>query len=310
MDPNESNAPSPAPSPPAPTEADLEAAFASGFADEPGSNAPAPAPAPEPAPGPASAAPTPGPSPAPAADVDPWADLPEAARKELARIPVLEHESKSNRGRVKGLTDELLRLRQAGAPASAPATAPGPPAQIESLERVRGEMPEVAQAIEDAVRIKLAGAAPAAPAPGPAAPAPSPSPAAAPSPAPAPGSAQMSEDESILAEEYPGWETKLMSTDFQLWLGRQAEDYRSRVMSTDKAGVLMGAFNRFDKTGKVTAPPPGPPAPAPNSGDGLAERRAARASAAVQPRGAAVRSPTQPHQQTDEEAFESGFKGS
>lgn len=269
------------------------AAFEAGFNDEP-THMPTPRQASEgetPAPSPAPAAP----APAPAVN-DPYADLPEDVRAQLARIPALEHENRSNAARVGALNSKLKQLRESGAPASAPTPSPSPPAQIESLERVRGELPEVARAIEDVIRARVTAAAPAA-----AAPAPEP-----PSPAPAPGADPVPDDEELaLREAYPDWSDRLAGktptgVNFQLWLGRQPEDYRTRIMSTDKAAVVMAAFGKFDKE-VATAPPPDP-------GSELAARRAARARDAATPRGVGARAPAAQHQQTDDEAFEAGFK--
>lgn len=288
-----------------PTEAELEAMFNSGFQDDPQVASPAPAPATAaPAPGPAPAAPAPkadatpaAPAPAPSSESnDPYADLPQDVREKLARIPALEHDVASNRARVAALNRKLEQARSSGAPASAPVSTPAPaPEPIPSVERVRGELPEVAQAIEDAIRARVgAAAAPAA-----AAPAPEPAPSAPPLKDGGDDDA-VTDDERWLNENRPGWGTKFVSTDFQLWLSRQPDDYRARVMSTNKAADLVDAFSKFDAATPAPAPAP--------AGDGLAERRSARARASVTPSGA-PRGPARSKVLTDEDAFAAGYRG-
>ena len=299
----------PVSNPPAePPEAELEEFFRAGYNDEPTLSQPTPrAPAGDaPAPGPAPAAPapasktdaTPPAEPAPPSndDHDPYASLPEDVRKQLARIPSLEHDVASNRSRVAALNRKLEQARSSGAPASASPSPPAPaPAPIESLERVRGELPEVAQAIEDAVRARIAAAVT------PAAAAPAPTPSVEP-PEDASKVAAQTDDERWLNANRPGWDTKFVSTDFQLWLGRQPDDYRARMLSTDKAVDIVDALTKFESAGG------GATAPAP-AGDGLAERRSARARAAVTPQGAGLRAPSRTKVMTDEEAFAAGYRG-
>lgn len=268
-------------------------------------NPPAPrAPAGEATPGPAPAtAPTPKADATPPAepgapstdDNDPYAGLPPDVRKQLARIPSLEHDVASNRARVAALNRKLEQARSTAAPASA-ASSPAPANEpVQSVEKVRGELPEVAQAIEDEVRVRIAAAIKAA--------APAPSPSAEP-PKDAGDAPAQTEDEIWLNANRPGWDAKFVSTDFQLWLGRQPDDYRARMLSTDKAVDIVDALAKFDAAGGRASPPP-PPA-----GDGLAERRSARARAAVTPQGAGARAvPGRAKVMTDEDAFAAGFRG-
>ena len=253
------------------------AAFAAEFNyDEEEASRPAPKPVtdnadPAPSPAPAPTAPAPSPTPAPAVSpaVDPYADLPPAIRDVLAELPTLRHEAESNRGRVAALNRALEETRSELARAKTVPTPPPEPPRSEKLEKVRGELPEVAEAIEDYLAqvtkkqpTQAAPAAPAAPAQSPAAPPPATDP-----------------EMELLNKEYAGWDQKINSTDFKLWLGRQTPEYQQEVMRTSRSGVLITAMNRFDKFKGETSVQPGPVA--------ATQKRAGRIAAAVTPQGSA-----------------------
>lgn len=257
-----------------------DAAFESGFKDEhPYAPVPAPAPASE-APAPAAATP----APAPAEPVrDPYADLPPAVRDALAKIPTLEHEVVSNRGRIAGLNSALEEARARLSQVSAPPP-PAPP-KNEKVEAVRGELPEVADAIESAVAEALKAARPAAPPP---------------PPAQAPSTTASSDEDpemALLNSEHPGWDKKLTSTDFQLWLTSQPEPFRRQVMTATSSGVVitaLGRFDRFQEQVSATAQ--------------VGAKRTSRMAAAVTPSGGA-RPAGGSKEMTEDEAFLAGFNG-
>lgn len=255
-----------------------EAAFAEEFANEEGDPDPAPKPVtddanPTPSPAPTPSAPTASPAPAPAAqpDVDPYADLPPEIRDVLAELPTLRHEAESNRGRVAALNRTLEETRAELTRVKTAPTPPPEPPRSDKLDKVRGELPEVAEAIEDYFAKMTKAAAPPQQA-APAAP-------AAPVQSPAPPPATDPELE-LLNKEYAGWDKKIDSTDFKLWLGRQPAEYQQEVMRTQRSGVLITAMNRFDRDvggAQATAQP----------ASKVTQQRAGRIAAAVTPQGAA-----------------------
>ncbi len=210
----------------------------------------------EPPEGEAAAAPAPAPAKGkkkdePAPDVDPFAGLSEPVRDALARVTTLEHDVRATRtrsdelaGRVAALQRENDLLKQRTAPASAAADretdAPTPPKNTRR-EKVRGELPEVAEAMDELDEQMAAFRAAKA--------AETPSPAPAPSPAAATSPAQAAEDleAQALAALDPDWGTKIGSTAYQLWLSTQPEQDRLLANGTDKAIVLAGYLKRFDK---------------------------------------------------------------
>lgn len=159
----------------------------------------------------------PAPAPAEGQAADPFAGLPEPVRNALAAIPQMEHRVRSAEGRVAALQRELAQ-RQA-----APETA-APRASSPKLEALRGELPEVAEALDEMrgttvdadslrqqVRAELA--------------------------------AELQEE--LLSTNHPEWQQTVTGNDFQLWLASQDAAYRDRIASTSKASELMGALRRF-----------------------------------------------------------------
>jgi hypothetical protein len=242
-----------------------------------------------PAPGPAAApAPEPAPSPAPAVQ-DPFAGIPEPVRNLLAEVPTLKHDLNTAIGRIGALQRELDKARASAAPA-APAAGPAePPAEapIEAVERVRGELPEVAEAIEESVKRAL-GKVAAAPAP-----------AAPAAPAPAPSQQEADPELEALNGFDPEWGAKVHSTDFNLWMSTLPAEEQTRIRTTEKSAVLVGALTRFNKYQDGIRE-------AVQAAQGAGERRSARAAAAVTPKGAPA--PARAAPPTDEEAFEAGFR--
>jgi hypothetical protein len=272
-----------------------------------------------PAPAPAAAAPAPAADPdAPAAagdkadeaeeepeadpELDPFAQS-KMVQKILARQTEQEHALKTSQGRVAALQRELDQLKKAGGPsraapvANAPAAAaeappPAEPKKHVEREKVRGELPEVAAAMDeqDAALAELrreleeSRAARAA---------------AAPAPAPAPQAQETPEDVEArqLAELDPDWAPKMNSDAFKLWLSTQPEDYRQRILSSSKAMEVATALKKFD--GFMVQREEGE--------DPSAQRRNTRVERAVVPRGAGSRPGGLKRTPTSAEAFERGF---
>jgi hypothetical protein len=239
---------------------------------------------------PAAATPAPQAPAAPAAPAepvtDPYAGLPPAVRDALAEIPTLRHEVVSNRGRIAGLNAALEEARSRAAPAAPvqapPGPGPAPAPKNDRLEAIRGELPEVADAIESVVAEALQSRAPA-----PAAKAPAAAPAQAPAPAADP-------ELDLLDREHPGWAPKFDSTDFKLWLSQQPQAYQQEVMTTARSGVVITALTKFDKFQAEVA-----------ASAQVGNKRAVRMAAAATPQGSGVRPAARSSEpQTEEEGFE------
>ena len=257
----------------------FKAAFES---DEDNTAAGAPAPAPEPVA--RREAPTPAAAPA-VDDEDPFKGFSPKARELFAKIPELENDNRSLRGRVPALQRDLEELRRENAALKAAQAAPtpaAPPPGPSALERVRGELPEVADAIDEAMRA-LKPATVAAPPP----------------PAPAPASSDHEDDEAtILSAAHKDWAPTMNSADFKLWVAVQPEDYQRTVMSTDKAAPVIEALTKF-KAHQAAARERA------NATQTEADRRNKRASRGVTPGGNAA--PLTPGVQSEHEAFLAAF---
>ena len=261
------------PADPAPT---AEPAQTRARASKQGTAAPAPSPNP-----------TAAPAPAPATPVDPYAGLPETVRALLAQVPTLKHSLDSANGRIAAMQKRLEALPPAAPPAP-------PPAPLRpKLEAVRGELPEVADAIEEAFALRQAvqeAEATAAAA----------TKAAATTPV---SDDARTDEETLLDELHPNWVAKLGGNDFQLWLTQQSPEYANKVRSTGKAAVITDALAKFDVHDAVVK------AAAQRAATLAASRHKRVVDAALPTRGNA-RPPATPPDEDMEAAFEAGFKGS
>lgn len=216
-------------------------------------------------------------------DTDPFAKFGPKVRELFAKIPEIEQENRSLRGRVPNLQreNEDLKRRLAALESRTPEPAPTPPSNAakDAIDKVRNELPEVADAIEVAVReaFERTPAPPAAPAASPAAPA----------------KTEEDGEAAILAQAHADWAPTMNSTEFKLWIATQPDDVRSVVMSTDKAAPVVEALSKF-KEFKTRAAAPPPPA-----------RSDKRAAAAVTTRGNPA--PIGDAEPTVEDAFMAGF---
>lgn len=259
-------------------------AFAAAFAFE-GDTQPDSAegsPSPAPAPVAAPAAPTP-PAPAPAtvapAD-DPFKEFSPAVRDMFAKIPELENDNRALRGRVPNLQREneemrreiaALKARQDATPA-----APAAPAAPKAIDKVRGELPEVADAIEEAVRNAL----PPAPPP----PAPTP---------PAPSPAAADPEELAMNAAHADWQATMNSTDFKLWTAMQPD--AQVIQTSEKAAPVIDALTRFKAHQTAAA----------TRSTETRQRTSKRASAAVAP--SSNGAPVTPAEQSEHDAFLEAF---
>lgn len=293
-------------------DADANAAFEQAFGNESttsatgSSNAPADEPAAAPAPATtesASAPAAPAPSPAaakPATNTeehdDPFAGLHPKVRDMLGNHQKLAAQA----GRVPGLTSridkmarelEQLRSERAAAPAPSPTPSAPTPAQV-AIDQIRGELPEVADAIELALNQRET----AAPKPAPAAP------AAAEPTAGDDDDPVATAQATALREVHPDWDKTMVSNDFQLWLGTQAPEYQEKVQNTNMAVIVSAALTKFEGHQRDAAEA------ATRAQDGSTRQRT-RLGGAQQVPGART-PPRQTGAYTSEEAaFEAGFKG-
>lgn len=247
------------------TEAELNAAFNSGFDDD------APA-----ATQPAAEAPAPSPEAAEAEqaadEVDELAGLPPKVRELLAEmeslkqaaslVPTLEHRLRSAEGRVAALQKQV------------PAPTPPAPPRLEAFERVKEELPEVAEAMEEYFQSRQAPRVESEQQVEPAA-----------------------ETPSVLAEEAPDWERTVVSNDFQQWLKSQDQAYRTKVETTNSEAVMLAAITKFDAYRTLQAERQA-------AAQKAAQTRQARVAGAVVPAGAGRRAPTE---MSLEDAFAAGF---
>lgn len=198
--------------------------------------------------------------------VDPFQGLPQEVRELLGRIPMMEtqlREAQSLAGRVPQLQSQLAKLT----------AAPAPAAKFEKVEALRGDFPEVAEALDQLAAHNAANRAEEQP-------------------------EQPASDPQMEALDgvRPTWATEIMSSGFQLWLRTQPEDYRSQIAGTDKAKDLLGALGKYDAYARTT------------SGRNPADTRQQRIAAAVAPQ-ADGRRPGRAAVEDDEDAaFAAGFR--
>ena len=248
----------------------LDAAFEGGFDDEQPEQTPA---ADEPAATPA--ADTEADQTQPSAPAEPPDLSPAEIRAQLAELQSL-------RQAVQGLPQLTERLRKAEGRlgdlnARVPVPTPPPPPRLEKLERVREELPEVVEAMEEYFQSRQ--------------------------PKEEPKPAAEEPTSSVLEQEHPGWEQTVASSDFEQWLASQDAAYQQKVKATNSEAVMLAAITRFEvqtDSRRQAA------AAAQREASRVAQTRNARAAAAVTPTGAGRRAPSE---QSIEAAFEAGFSG-
>lgn len=248
------------------TEQDEDLAFEQGFTDTHSEPAAEPKPATEQAEAeppatdtPATAAPAAVDKPVekPEPVEDPFASLPPAVRDLLARVPALEarlEQTTRVANMVPALQSRLDKLNSQPAATTDPVPAKSRFAKVEAL---RQELPEIADALDEIVNDRHP--APAEPAQ---------------RPQPAPVVAEPTAQEDALSSVRPTWADDLVSSDFQLWLARQPQEFRAQVQNTSKAGDILTALGRFDAFRQQTT-----------STQQLSQKRTTRMAAAVTPQG-------------------------
>lgn len=225
--------------------------------------------------------------------VDPFAGLPEAARKLLAEVPSLqaqlaatEERARRAEGHVRSLQGRFDSL----------ATAPVPAPKLDKLQHAKAtlgaDMPEVVDALEELAALLPAQSTP------PVATAPTP-PAQAPAQAPAqPVEPAVNPHLQALDEVRPDWFETMESPDLKLWVTTQDAETRAAYQRASSAGDVLKVLGGFDKyrQGLQTAN---------SQAAAQAAIRSSRVAAAVVPAGHAKAPATRA--MTEEEAMNQGF---
>lgn len=251
--------------------------------------APAPAAGAKPSP----AAPKPESEPPADAHVDPYAGLSKEVKEGLAQVPALKHAFDSLNGRFVALERQLKELSTPAPAGANGASKPAPASKAARVKReaIRGELHEVAEAMDE-LEEAIASHAPPAPAPAPAA-------------APASDENEESPAFKALTAVDKDWQSKLRGTDFALWLTQQDQAYANTVRTTGEAAVIAQALTRFDQfQARVKAQTDAREAERQRV---EGERNNRVTAAAQRPRGNA-RPPAAPPGDDVEAAFETGYE--
>lgn len=230
--------------------------------------------------------------------VDPFAGLPEAARKLLAEVPTLqaqlaatEERARRAEGHVRSLQGRFDSL----------ATSPAPAPKLDKLQHARdtlgADMPEVVDALEELAALlpPIQSAPPVATAP--AAPA---APAQAPALAPVQQAPEVNPHMEALDQVRPDWFETMESADLKLWLTTQSQDLQAAYRRAGTAGDVLQVLGKYDeyRQGLQTAN---------SEAAAQAAARTSRVAAAVVPTGHA-RAPTGGKRvMSEEEAMNLGF---
>lgn len=225
----------------------------------------------QPAAEPAPAAPEPKPE-----EDDPFASLPPKVREILAEVPTLSHRLKSSEGRVAALQRDLAAAREELSKAKAPATPEPAAPRVEEIDALRGELPDVAKALDRVMQ--MATPKPAQPEAAPARDEPK-------QPEADPLDAEISLLESDQGYKQPKWREKMNSADYQLFLSLLPRDDRDKALSSSKAAEVASTLAKFDAYMARRTPAPAPTPAAPTQD---------RIASAAQPQGRARRAPVAP----------------
>lgn len=271
-------------------------AFRLAFGDDaPGTPEPAAAPAPA---APSSKESTPEPQGKSSGEIedDPFKDLNPKVRDLLAEIPDLKRNAQALHGRLAPTQQKLAQVERELAEARrllaerTPAAAPPAPEASELEQRVRGELPEVADLIREQVAKALGTVREPAAAPAP--------PAAAPAaPEPTVEEDPLREQKARLTQAHADWIETMNSTDYKLFVAAQGADFQERVMSSSDPDVVSDSLTKF-KTHRDQAQ-----RRTPESDD--AARRNNRTQRGVVPSGRTP--PGDPGAMTEHEAFLTAF---
>lgn len=212
------------------------------------------------APAPAAAPSVGAPEEAPPPD-DPFAGLPQAVKDLLAEVPRMRTEVEGLRrtaGMVPALQSQIDKLKSGREAAPSTETAQ-PAARFPKVEKVREELPDYAEALDEVIQAFDA------------------SQRAATTPAPAPQTTTDTASDPILEaldEVRPGWSDTLFSTDCQLYLSSLPPQRQEEIKGTTRPGVMLKFLNEFDAAKART-----------QSTQQLSSDRSRRMASAVTPRG-------------------------
>lgn len=179
----------------------------------------------------------------PANDEDPFRDLNPKVRDMLAEIPDLKRDLESMKGRVAPTQQKLAKLerenerlqRELQARGTTPAAATtAAPSDLEA--KVRGELPEVADLIEERIQAGLKGLAR--------------TPAAADDDDPGTSTettTTIDDDPAIksLKKVHPDWDKTMTSTDYRLWVSARGADYQREINNSDDPAVVASSLTEF-----------------------------------------------------------------
>jgi hypothetical protein len=170
----------------------------------------------------------------PKQEEDPFAGLPQAVKDVLASVPRMATELETLRrsaGMVPALQSKIDRL-EAGAKATSTVTPPTEPKRFTKVEKLREELPDIAEALDE-----IAAALPSMTAP-----------KAEDLNKGAPEVKSPESDPAIeaLDEVRPEWAKDLFSTECQLWMSRLPADRQQEIRSTNRPGVILNALKEFD----------------------------------------------------------------
>jgi len=174
-------------------------------------------------------------------DDDPFRDLNPKVRDMLAEIPTLQRDLESMKGRVAPtqrrlaeLERENERLRKEAEARGTTTPAAGTTAPSELAERVRGELPEVVDLIEERVQAALKGVKPAAN-------------HAADDPASATAATTIDDDPAVrsLKKVHPDWDKTMVSTDYRLWVSAKGADYQRQILASEDPVEVSASLTEF-----------------------------------------------------------------
>jgi hypothetical protein len=257
---------------------DEDAAMEQAFNDVRGVETPAPAPVTEEPPPPAAEPPPPEPEASPA---PPPVDL----AKLQATVQALEQREGKVFGALGAMKQAIDALK------SPQRTAASTKVTAAALKRLSQEFPQLAEYLAEDLNEVLQGGQPATPpstepAPATAAPATPAPPPVTDGPDPVTRQAEM----RVVDGLHPGWKDKVRSTEFQGWLATKPEAEQTKFLTSWSADDVIGTLKAFDDWTAEAAR--------------AKQSKQQRLEAAVAPRG----NPQQAPAQTEDDAFEEGFR--
>lgn len=173
----------------------------------------------------------------PDATDDPFKDLSPQARELLAEVPTLRRNLDAMQNRIaptqRKLAEterELAEARRLLAEKNAAPAVQAAPSELE--QRVRGELPEVADLIAEQVAAALGKRE---------------DPKPKDTPAPATTAAADAPDPAIeaLAKVHPDWDKTMLSSDFKLYVAAKGTEHFAKIDSTDDPIVIASEISEF-----------------------------------------------------------------